>query len=76
MCETYSDFSQPSQFPFSIEYFCFCLELLLYGGVVNGDTLADIWMYRVSQNDWTKKGSLLAASCEHVSMAVTGIQCP
>ena len=52
------------------------LELLLYGGTVHGNTLTDIWKYRVSQDDWTHQGNLLAASIEHVAMAVTGIQCP
>ena len=52
------------------------LELLLYGGTVHGNTLTDIWKYRVSHDDWTHQGNLLAASIEHVTMAVTGIQCP
>ena len=52
------------------------LELLLYGGIVDATALADIWKYSVSQDNWTHQGNLLAASYEHVTMAVTGIQCP
>ncbi len=51
-------------------------ELLLYGGNVGIGPLNGIWKYRVSKDSWTQFGKLLVSRAEHVTMAVSGIECP
>jgi hypothetical protein len=32
-------------------------QMLVYGGVISGDTLEDVWAYSPATDDWTSKGS-------------------
>jgi hypothetical protein len=51
-------------------------ELLVYGGNVGGALLEGIWKYEVDKDSWTLFGKLLNARAEHVTMSVSGIECP
>ena len=51
-------------------------ELMLYGGTVASKYVSGIWKYKTDQDSWTKVGDLIHARAEHITIAVTGIECP